>query len=218
MNKRNRPRQTQPLPSKPIWHDADYRELTRNAERHVADYMQGRGWAAASPADLMTAEDRLSLLENLPGLLRTVPDALWCPAVYRTLLYALLTVQYPHLELLPPTGPVHDLIVWSGKPREVPKRLRSRVRKTPMLKAVAPALRAASKFLANPSIQRDEYTDLELLMEARRTTTHRKLGHIKDDVASVLGYRSGEEFAKNGLTKRANSLSKMLLAARKRRL
>jgi hypothetical protein len=217
MNKRNRPRQALPLRNKPIWLDPDYRELTRDAEKHVADYMQGRGWAAPNQIDLTTAEDRLSLLENLPGLLKTVPDALWCPAVYKTLLYALLTVQHPHLELLPPDGPVHELIVRSGKPRDVPKRLRSHVRKTPELTAVAPALRAASKFLAKPLLQRDEYMDLELLMATRQTTTGRKLGHIKDDVASVLGYRSSEAFAKNGLTKRAHSLSKMLLAARKRR-
>lgn len=71
MNRRNRPRQALPLRRKPIWHDVDYQELTRNAERHVSDYMKTRGWADADSMSLKTEDDRLYLLENLPSNGRT---------------------------------------------------------------------------------------------------------------------------------------------------
>ena len=217
MNMRNHPSRRLPLRKTPIWLDANYRKLSRNAETHVVRYIRRRRWINTTRANLSTSGNRLKLLEHLPEIFKNVPDAFWSPSVYKTLLNALLMTQYPHLQLEPPDGRVMNLVVLSGQPLRIRKPLRPFVQNTPVVEAAAPALKAASNWLKAAPNQRDEYSDLEQLIRTRGEGNGRKLGPIYDRVAELLGYQGGFVLAPNGWSTRANALAKTLRAARTRR-
>lgn len=143
MNMRNHPSRRLPLRKTPIWLDANYRKLSRNAETHVVRYIRRRRWINTTRANLSTSGNRLKLLEHLPEIFKNVPDAFWSPSVYKTLLNALLMTQYPHLQLEPPDGRVMNLVVLSGQPLRIRKPLRPFVQNTPVVEAAAPALSPA---------------------------------------------------------------------------
>ena len=138
MNKRTRLRKTLPIRKNPAWMNADYRKLARNAETQVVHYMRRMRWIRPTQTNLTTERSRLVLLEHLPEVFAAVPDAFWSPAVHKALLNALLMIQYPHLELLPPDGQVTGLKVQSGNALRIHTRLRPFVKDTPATKAAGP--------------------------------------------------------------------------------
>lgn len=216
VNKRNRPQKKQSVQRNPAWLKADHRKLSRDAEKHVVRYMRLRRWINTTRPNLSTAGNRLTLLKHLPEIFNAVPDAFWSPSVYKTLLRALLMIQYPYLRLEPPEGRVTGLIVLTGEPLRIPKRLRHFVQDTPEVENAAPALQAVSNWLKAPPIQRNEYSDLEQLMKIRTGTTARTLGLVADDVAVLLEYAGEFTLARNGWTTRANALFRTIRASRPR--
>lgn len=215
MNKRNRPRKKLPIRKKPIWIDANYRKLAREAEAHVVSFMRRKRWIRPTQTSFSTEASRLALLEHLPEVFAAVPDAFWSPAVYKAVQRALLMVQYPHLEV-PTHGPVTSLTIQAGDAWRVPQLLRRFVTATPVTLAAAPALKAASKWLSAPPLLRSQYSDLEQLIRARSKGTGKGLGTIYDNVAELLDYKGSFLPAANGWSSRANALNRTLSAPRRR--